>query len=179
MQGQQEWKLDSDQFFCENLLTEFGDIQIQHISSDRGRLRCTKITTLGKHNKILNLIPHYFFDELTAKSEIAQWVNLAKAFVLDENLYDTIISLVPNQVLHGRFCMITFGRFYTMPKVSEGFFFHVTSPKEIDQWLSIDYMDILPRYFTTEEAAKTEAEAWLLARSQQADFSKWADLKLP
>ena len=171
------WHQDHQFPNLQNWDTDFGRITLEPVTSDRGCWRCTSLLRLGKHNKVLKLIPLYYFDEVIAKSEISLWIELAKGFCgLDEDP-DIRITHRAEKLYHGKMCMVTIGKFVTTPKeFFAGQYVAVTVPADLEPWLTVDYNDQFPRLYLLPTWAQLEAEQWLDAREQFQPNTNWFDL---
>lgn len=171
------WHFDQRFLGMQNTDTEFGRISLEQIDSNRGNWRCTSLLMPGKHNKILKMIPLYYFDEAIAKAEIAFWIELAKGFCNLDKDPDIRITHKAEKLYHGKLCMVTVGKFYTMPKeYFAGQYIAVTVPPDLEPWLTVDYNDQFPRHYLAPTWAQLEAEQWLETRDQFQQNVPWLKL---
>lgn len=169
------WKPDEQNSFQENLETEIGILTLEKIgSSDRGSYRFTMMPTSVSHNKILDLIPLYFFDEKTAKAEVEQWLARMKEIGLTQRIGEG--SLLATHLLHGRHCMLTTGEVSFALSGLRGYFFNVVTAKELEFILTVDCLDQLPRFYMQEQAALSEATLWLQRRKEANNLSQWEQI---
>lgn len=171
------WEQDENFINLENYDdAEFGRITLEPIVSNRGNWRCTNLFTPGKHNKILSLIPLYFFDEDIAKPEISLWIKLAKKFIEIQQNEDILFFMKPKSLYHGKHCIVSIGEFTTTDNIFSGEYVSVIVPPDLEPWLTVDAHDAFPRFYLSPIHAQLEAEEWLRVSQQFLPDRDWEEL---
>jgi hypothetical protein len=168
------WQPDGRYPRLENLETEFGTITLEPIVSDRGRWRCTSLLNGGYYERILNLIPLYYFHEAIAKEEIFSWLELAKTFV-QSGSHSISIGFMAQKIYFGTYCMVTFGSVRITNEIS-AYYVAVTVPPDLEPWLVVDAHDEFPRFYLSPVWAQAEVETWLATRGQIQQGTNWITL---